>query len=94
MQLELINKKTLSVPLITNYKYKVNGDELLYINQDSLTYNFRNNIDSTIIKLDKDTCKYKPLYNIDEFVYYESQLFENCALCIYQEIFLYKNNFS
>lgn len=75
MQLELINKKTLSVPLITNYKYKVNGDELLYINQDSLTYNFRNNIDSTIIKLDKDTCKYKPLYDIDEFVYYESQLY-------------------
>jgi hypothetical protein len=76
MQLELKNKKTLSVPLIKDYKYTVNNKTVKFIDEDSVSYQFLDNIDSTIIKLDKNSCEYKPLYDINDFVYYESKLYK------------------
>ena len=55
---ELINKKTLSVPLIIDYEYTVNNKTVKFIDEDSVSYQFLDNIDSTIIKLDINSCEY------------------------------------
>jgi hypothetical protein len=74
MNLEMINKKNVTLPLINNYKYKINNRILTFISEDSVFYNFKD--DSTTLKLDKALINYEPLFNIDDYVLYNSKIYQ------------------
>ena len=70
MNLEMINSKNLIVPLIVDYKYRINNRVLIFNSEDSLCYNFMD--DSITITFEKDKYSYEPIYNINDYVFYNS----------------------
>ena len=72
MNLEMINSKNLIVPLIVDYKYRINNRVLIFNSEDSLCYNFMD--DSITITFEKDKYSYEPIYNINDYVFYNSKL--------------------
>ena len=70
----MINSKNLKVPLIVDYKYKINNKVLIFDSEDSLCINFRD--DSIIIHFDKDKYSYEPLYNINDYVFFNSKIYQ------------------
>ena len=74
MNLEMINSKNLNVPLIVDYKYRINNRVLIFNSEDSLCYNFKD--DSITINFEKDKYSYEPLYNINDYVFYNSKIYQ------------------
>ena len=72
--IELSNKKTNNVELKINSRYKLNNKIVTYLGEnDSTTYKFEG--DSLII-VDIKECNYEPLYNVNELVIYNSEMFK------------------
>ena len=74
MNLEMINSKNLIVPLIVDYKYRINNRVLIFNSEDSLCYNFMD--DSITITFEKDKYSYEPIYNINDYVFYNSKIYQ------------------
>lgn len=93
-EMDLINNKSLNIPLIEDKKYKISDSILIYKHEENDSYLFEN--DSIIIKLPK-SIKIAPLYNLGDLVNYSSDVYQvkeidsNYDYILYKEIGLNKS---